>query len=317
MKKLPIGSQDLPGLIGDGYLFVDKTEQIHRLMQAGKYLFLSRPRRFGKSLLVSTLHEIFRGNKALFKGLWIEDKIDWAHYQVIRVDFNKMNYQSNPLSVELDKQMEANATANNIRLTATDYKGKFAELLETLGSGDKKAVVLIDEYDKAITDFLGEDEERIPENVRVLKNFYSTLKSLDRCIHFVFITGVSKYGRVSIFSDLNNLNDITTHPDFAVLLGWTQEEMERYFDDRLSDLARHFNLDRADLLEKIRAYYNGYSWDGEHRVYNPYSLLNFFHQPGRLQHETSVFKGGKTKFFTAALYLCGLIPKIILQPVPL
>ena len=277
MKKLPIGKQDFPALIGDGYLYVDKTEHIHRLLDAGPYLFLSRPRRFGKSLLISTLHEIFRGNKALFKGLWIEDKIDWDPYPVIRVDFNEMNYQSNPLSVELDKQMEANADVNNIRLTDTDYKGKFAELLEKLGSGDKKVVVLIDEYDKAITDFLGEDEARIRENVRTLKNFYGTLKSLDRCIHFVFITGVSKYGRVSIFSDLNNLNDITIHPDFAVLLGWTQEEVEHYFDDRLSDLARHFNLDRSGLLENIRAYYNGYSWDGGHRVYNPYSLLNFFH----------------------------------------
>jgi hypothetical protein len=278
MKKLPIGLQDLPGLISDGYLFVDKTEQIHRLMQAGKYLFLSRPRRFGKSLLVSTLHEIFRGNKALFKGLWIEDKIDWAPYPVIRVDFNAIDYRVQSLEHALSRQMDDIASRHGLEIPEEwTSKDKFSHLIETLGSGDKKVVVLIDEYDKAITDFLGEDEERIPENVRTLKNFYSTLKSLDRCIHFVFITGVSKYGRVSIFSDLNNLNDVSTHPDFAVLLGWTQEEMERYFDNRLSDLARHFNLDRADLLEKIRAYYNGYSWDGEHRVYNPYSLLNFFH----------------------------------------
>jgi hypothetical protein len=278
MKKLPIGVQDFPALLRDDFLYVDKTEHIHRLMDAGKYLFLSRPRRFGKSLLISTLHEIFRGNKALFKGLWIEDKIDWAPYPVIRVDFNAIDYRVQPLEYALSRQMDDIAAQYGLEIPGEQTsKDKFSHLLETLGSGDKKAVVLIDEYDKAITDFLGEDEERIRENVRTLKNFYGTLKSLDRYIHFVFITGVSKYGRVSIFSDLNNLNDITIHPDFAVLLGWTQEEMERYFDERLSDLARHFTLDRSDLLENIRAYYNGYSWDGEHRVYNPYSLLNFFH----------------------------------------
>lgn len=276
MKKLPIGLQDFPALIGDGYLYVDKTEQIHRLMQWGKYLFLSRPRRFGKSLLISVLHEIFRGDKALFKGLWIEDKIDWAPYPVIRVDFNAMNYQSNPLPVELDKQIEANAAANKIRLTATDYKGKFAELLEALGSGDKKAVVLIDEYDKAITDFLDEDEERIRENVRTLKNFYSTLKSLDRCIHFVLITGVSKYGRVSIFSDLNNLKDITMNPDFACLLGWTEEEVLANFQPFLARASRDIGMTVPELTKAIRFYYNGYSWDGKNTVYYPFSLLNFF-----------------------------------------
>jgi len=276
MKKLPIGKQDFPSLIGDGYLYVDKTEQIHQLLQAGPYLFLSRPRRFGKSLLVSTLHEIFRGNKTPFKGLWIEDKITWDTYPVIRVDFNQMDYLSNPLPIELDKQMEANARDNNVHLTQTDYKGKFVELLETLSSADRKVVVLIDEYDKAITDFLGEEEERIQENVRTLKNFYATLKSLDRCIHFVFITGVSKYGRVSIFSDLNNLNDITMNPDFSCLLGWSQEEVLANFQPYMERASRDIGMPMPQLLEAVRFYYNGYSWDGKNTVYNPFSLLNFF-----------------------------------------
>jgi hypothetical protein len=276
MKKLPIGKQDFPSLIGDGYLYVDKTEQIHRLLQAGPYLFLSRPRRFGKSLLVSTLHEIFRGNKTPFQGLWIEDKITWEPYPVIRVDFNQMDYLSNPLPIELDKQMEANARDNNVRLTQADYKGKFVELLETLSSADRKVVVLIDEYDKAITDFLGEEEERIQENVRTLKNFYATLKSLDRCIHFVFITGVSKYGRVSIFSDLNNLNDITMNPDFSCLLGWSEEEVLANFQPYMERAGRDIGMPMPKLLEAVRFYYNGYSWDGKNTVYNPFSLLNFF-----------------------------------------
>lgn len=299
MKKLPIGLQDLPGLIGDGYLFVDKTEQIHRLMQAGKYLFLSRPRRFGKSLLISTLHEIFRGNKALFKGLWIEDKIDWAPYPVIRVDFNEMNYQSNPLPVELDKQMEANAASNNVLLVATDYKGKFAELLEKLGSGAKKVVVLIDEYDKAITDFLGEDEARIRENVRTLKNFYGTLKSLDTHIHFTFIAGVSKYGKVSIFSDLNNLQDISTLDDSAELCGYTQSELERYFAPWVEKTTKRLGVEKEALLNRIRTYYNGYSWNGEHRVYNPFSILNFFASGGDFRNYW--FATGTPTFLTELL----------------
>ncbi len=277
MKKLPIGLQDLPGLIGDGYLFVDKTEQVHRLMQAGKYLFLSRPRRFGKSLLVSTLHEIFRGNKTLFKGLWIEDKIDWAPYPVIRVDFNAMDYRVQSLEYALSRQMDDIASKYGLEIPG-EYtsKDKFSHLLETFGSGDKKAVVLIDEYDKAITDFLGEDEEHIPENVRTLKNFYSTLKSLDRCIHFVFITGVSKYGRVSIFSDLNNLKDLTINPDFTCLLGWTEEEVLANFQPYLDRASQDIGMSASELIKAIRFYYNGYSWDGKNTVYNPFSLLNFF-----------------------------------------
>ncbi|MCY7327862.1 MAG: AAA family ATPase, partial [Saprospiraceae bacterium] len=195
MKKLPIGKQDFASLIEDGNLYVDKTEHIFRLIQSGTYIFLARPRRFGKSLLVSTLKEIFEGNRDLFRGLWIEDKIAWTPYPVIHVDFNVMNYLSNPLEVELDTRMEKIAQQCNVALTATNYKGKFQELLQKLSSNGKKVVVLIDEYDKAITDSLGyDDEEYIQENVRTLKNFYSTLTSLDQYIHFAFITGVSKYG---------------------------------------------------------------------------------------------------------------------------
>jgi len=277
MKKLPIGRQDFASLIEEGNLYVDKTEHIFRLMQSGAFIFLSRPRRFGKSLLVSTLKEIFEGNRELFHGLWIEDKIDWERYPVIHIDFNLMNYRSNSLAVELDATMDQNAQKNNIVLASTDYKGKFKELLQTLSSNGKKVVVLIDEYDKAITDFLDyDDEERVQENVRTLKNFYSTLKSLDSCIHFAFITGVSKYGKVSIFSDLNNLYDISNSPDFSTLLGWTQEEVLTNFQPYLERIEREMGLPMPRLLEAIRRVYNGYSWDGETTVYNPFSLLNFF-----------------------------------------
>lgn len=300
MQKLPIGVQDFPALLRDDFLYVDKTEHIHRLMGAGKYLFLSRPRRFGKSLLISTLREIFRGNKALFKGLWIEDKINWEAYPVVRVDFNEMDYRKQPLEHALSKQMDEVAGQYKVDVPKEwTSKDKFSHLLETLGSGERKAVVLIDEYDKAITDFLGEDEERIRDHVRTLKNFYGTLKSLDRCIHFVLVTGVSKIGRVSIFSDLNNLQDVTTFDDFAELCGYTQSELETCFSPWIEKTARSLNVGQDPLLDRIRSYYNGYSWDGKRRVYNPFSILNFFASGGDFRNYW--FATGTPTFLTQLL----------------
>lgn len=277
MKNLPIGKQDFASIIESDFLYVDKTEKIYRLLKSGSYIFLARPRRFGKSLLLSTIKEIFQGNRKLFKGLWIEDKITWAPYPVIYIDFNKMDYRAQTLEQAISRQMDEQAALNNVPLEQTaTAKQKFESLLETLGGKDRKAVVLIDEYDKAITDYLGEDEERLRDHVRTLKNFYGTLKSMDRCIHFTLITGVSKYGKVSIFSDLNNLYDATTDQSLATILGWTQDELEHNFDDRMDETAKHLKLSRAALLENIRIWYNGYSWDGETTLYNPFSILNFF-----------------------------------------
>ena len=299
MKNLPIGVQDFAALIEDGFLLVDKTEQIHRLLHSGKYLFLARPRRFGKSLLLSTIKEIFEGNRKLFNGLWIEDKITWEPYPVIYIDFNKMDYRAQTLEQAISRQMDEQATRNNITIEqGATAKQKFESLLETLGGNGRKAVVLIDEYDKAITDYLGEDEERLRDHVRTLKNFYGTLKSMDRCIHFTLITGVSKYGKVSIFSDLNNLYDATTDQSFATILGWTQEELEQNFDDRIDETAKHLKMSRATLLENLRIWYNGYSWDGETTLYNPFSILNFF-QAKRFANFW--FKTGTPTFLTALL----------------
>jgi len=195
---------------------------------------------------------------------------------VIRVDFNQMDYREQSLEIALSRQMDDIAGQYNLDVPKEwTSKDKFDRLLETLGSADRKVVVLIDEYDKAITDFLGEEEERIGENVRTLKNFYATLKSLDRCIHFVFITGVSKYGRVSIFSDLNNLFDISTDKAFATLLGWTEQEVLANFEPYLQLVAAEVGLPMPGLLEEVRKYYNGYSWDGSTTLYNPFSLLSF------------------------------------------
>ena len=274
MKTLPIGIQDFAKLRQGDYLYVDKTEHIYRLIGTRSYVFLSRPRRFGKSLLVSTLKELFLGHKEWFEGLWIEDKIDWEPYPVIHIDMNAFNYRTNRLEEEINERMLAIAQEHHISLHATDYKNRFTELLQTLSRKDKRCVVLIDEYDKPITDLL-EEPEQAGEHVKVLKNFYSTLKSQDSHIHLAFITGVSKYGKVSIFSDLNNLLDITLDEQYATITGYTSEELETYFSEYLAPLSEKMQLSGEELMDKIRFWYNGYSWDAKTKVYNPFSLLTF------------------------------------------
>ncbi|MEZ4683307.1 MAG: AAA family ATPase [Caldilineaceae bacterium] len=200
MQRLPIGVQSFRNLREENNLYVDKTRQIYDLLHTGKFVFLSRPRRFGKSLLTTTLQELFRGDKALFAGLWIEDQIDWQPRPVILINFNDLNYLEFPLATALDEYMDRLALDHGVELTAPDYKTKFQELIARL-SQQAKVVLLVDEYDKAITDLL-ENEEKVQEHVATLKNFYSVLKSTaSDHLHFVLLTGVSKYGKISIFSD--------------------------------------------------------------------------------------------------------------------
>ena len=275
MKKLPLGIQDFAKLRRNDYLYVDKTEHIYRLINTGSYLFLSRPRRFGKSLLVATLKELFLGHQEWFKGLWIEDKIDWEPYPVIHVDMNAIDYRNQSLEEELDNLMASIARNYQISLSATTSKNRFTELLQTLSRNGKNCVVLIDEYDKPITDLLTEPD-KAAEHVKVLKNFYGVLKSQDQHIHLAFITGVSKYGKVSIFSDLNNLYDITTDPEFATLTGYTPEEVAMYFKEHQAQVATTMNVSKEQLLAQMKYWYNGYSWDAKTSVYNPFSLMSFF-----------------------------------------
>ncbi len=257
------------------YVYVDKTEHIFRLINTSGYLFLSRPRRFGKSLLASTLRELFLGNQAPFTGLWIENKLDGKPYPVIYVDMNVLNYRTNHLEEELNEQMALVAQTYGLSLYATDYKNRFTELIQTLSRDGQGVVVIIDEYDKPITDLL-EEPEQAAEHVKTLKNFYGVLKSQDQHLHFVFITGVSKYGKVSIFSDLNNLYDITLDPAFATLTGYTLEEVQQNFGEHLAALPGTMNRSPEALMEKIKFWYNGYSWDAITSVYNPFSLMSFF-----------------------------------------
>lgn len=277
MQKLPIGIQSFTDLREENYIYVDKTQQIYGLLNTAKFVFLARPRRFGKSLLTTTLRELFRGNKALFQGLWIEDKIDWQPRPVILINFNDLDYRSQSLADALTHYMDELATQHGLTLTSTHYKDKLREMIVEL-SNEQKVVLLIDEYDKAITDLL-ENEERVQENVATLKNFYSVLKSTaSEHLHFVFLTGVSKYGKVSIFSDLNNLLDITLDQRFATLVGYTQAELEHYFADRLEQIAQRYNKSLPDMLAMIAHWYNGFSWDGVNTVYVPFSTLVFLEQ---------------------------------------
>ena len=275
MQKLPIGIQFFDSLREGNFLYVDKTEQIHRLINTGNFVFLSRPRRFGKSLLVSTLQHLFLGHKEFFQGLWIEDKIDWRPRPVLVINFNDLDYREQSLATALTNHLDRLAAENQIQLQAEHYKEKFQELIVRL-SAEQKIVLLIDEYDRAITDLL-EDEQKVAEHIVTLKNFYSVLKTTAaNHLHWTFLTGISKYGKLSLFSDLNNLLDITLDERFATLVGYTQEELERYFPDRIDALAQRFAVSRAEIVEAIRFWYNGFSWDGKQTLYVPFSTLVFF-----------------------------------------
>lgn len=282
MKNLPLGVQTFSDMIEENYLYVDKTREIFNLFSdGGKYYFLSRPRRFGKSLLVSTLGEIFSGNRELFKDLWIYDKIKWEKYPVIQIDFSELNYETpRRLEETLGRLIEDIAGTYDISLDPQRYYNeKFAQLIKKL-SAKGKVVVLIDEYDKPIIDKIDE-YELASENRDILKAFFNILKSTGKYIKFAFITGVSKFSKVSVFSGLNNLRDITISDRFSTLLGYTEEELQHYFEDRM--VPGSYNLEKKQLQEAIRVWYNGYSWDGTNFMYNPHSILAFF-QEGRFDN---------------------------------
>lgn len=277
MKNLPIGIQTLTQIREKNCVYVDKTPLVYQMVSEGKYYFLSRPRRFGKSLLVSTLKELFEGNKAVFEGLWIENQWDWTKiHPVLHFSFDKMGYGETGLLAVLKSEIEDRASFFGISLEKSDIKGQFSELLQKLFKKHGKVVLLVDEYDKPIIDFLEDHTlEMAKANRDVLRDFYGILKSADEQLELVFITGISKFSKVSIFSHLNNLRDITLSGQYATLTGYTQEELLHYFADYLSKIQESLQVSKEVLVENIKTWYNGYSWDGVHRVYNPFGTLNF------------------------------------------
>ena len=274
-QKLPIGIQSFREIRENEFLYVDKTETLFRLVTRGKYYFLSRPRRFGKSLTLSTIKALFQGQKELFDGLWIQDHWDWTQqHPVIHISFSSIGYKTMGLEAALSQALDNEATKHGIEFTTDDYDQKFKELIKKL-SKQNKVILLIDEYDKPIIDYL----DNLPQakaHQQVLKSFYSVIKDADPYIRFLMITGVSKFSKVSIFSELNNLTDLTIHPKFSTLVGYTQTELEQYFEEGFQELIGILAPTRSDLLELIKTWYNGYSWDGKNFVYNPFSILSFF-----------------------------------------
>ncbi len=264
MKKLPIGLQTFPKLIEEDCYYADKTPLIAKLAQEGEYYFLSRPRRFGKSLLLSTLKSAFAGEEHLFKGLYLEKNWDWSvHYPVIHLSFGGGRALSLDILHELFQfNLDSNAKKYAIELTQTYVPNRFAELIQALY--DKTAlpvVILIDEYDKPILDNI--DNQPLAETMREgLKSLYSVIKDNDAYIKFALLTGVSKFSKISLFSGLNNLRDISLNPDYATLCGYTEVEIKQVFADR---------LDGVDF-NQLRSWYNGYNFLGE-KVYNPFGIL--------------------------------------------
>jgi hypothetical protein len=279
MKKLPIGIQSFEDLRENDYLYVDKTEDIYRLVTSGKVYFLSRPRRFGKSLLISTMDALFKGKKELFEGLWIYNNWDWSRqHPVIRIDWTSIEH-STPEQIESDMSDFLKQVAGNygLSLTRKFVSSLFAELIELLHlKTGQKVVVLVDEYDIPVLDAIGSSHEAIEDIKKSLQKFYKILKASDEHLKFVFLTGISKFSGISIFSALNNLNDLTMDEQYASICGCTQIELESNFSEHINRISEHLGMTREVLLANIRKWYDGYTWDGKTSIYNPFSTLLFF-----------------------------------------
>jgi Predicted AAA-ATPase len=254
MKNLPIGVQTLSKIREKNCVYVDKTRLVHQLATTGSYYFLARPRRFGKSLLISTLKELYLGNKTLFDGLWIENNWDWSKkYPVLHFSFDEMDYKKLGLEKVIADELLKWAKHYKVRLTNTSVKSQFKELIEKVSKKHGKVALLIDEYDKPIIDYLEKHEvDQAKFNRDILREFYGVLKNSDELLEIVFITGISKFAKISLFSHLNNLKDITLTEKYAALTGYTQEELEFYFEDYLQLCEKKLNIQREELLAQMK-----------------------------------------------------------------
>ena len=266
-RKLPIGVQTFAKIRTDDYYYVDKTPLAWRLTQEGEYYFLSRPRRFGKSLFLDTLKELFEGHEPLFRGLYIHDRWDWSTgYPVIRLSFGGGVLKSlQHLHETLHRQFDEHERRHGLPARYPDPRSRFYDLIaRRYEQTGQRVVVLVDEYDKPILDNLTDPETALVLR-EGLKDLYSVIKESDASIRFVFLTGVSKFSKVSLFSGLNNLNDITVAAPYSAICGYTEADVDTVFAPELEGLDR----------EAIRRWYNGYNWTGE-AVYNPFDLLLLF-----------------------------------------
>jgi Predicted AAA-ATPase/PD-(D/E)XK nuclease superfamily len=281
MKLLPLGTQTFTKLRDLNCVYVDKTEHIHTLLTTGQQFFLSRPRRFGKSMTLSTIRSIYEGQESYFKDLWIHDKWDWSRRNpVLHFQFASMGFTTSGLELALENACHRIAKEHQIVLETTSYDNNFAELIEKTYEKQGKVVLLIDEYDKPIIEYLDKERRhKAHENREILRSFYSVIKDFDDKIEFLLITGVSKFSQTSIFSHLNHLTDITLNDKYNTLVGYTQTEFETCFAEWIDQAHLNFpNRSRTELLDMIKMWYNGFSWNGLESVYNPYSVLNFLNE---------------------------------------
>ncbi len=274
--RYPVGMATFSELIEKGYIYVDKTAYIKALLSQGKFIFLSRPRRFGKSLLLSTLEAYFQGRRDLFKGLAADTmELEWSPSPVLHFDFNAENYSlEDGLDLNLDSQLRSYEKIYGRQIEDITPSQRFRHLIESAYEHTgRQVVILIDEYDKPLLD-IEENRELFEKNQRILKSFLGNLKSLDKYIRFVFITGVARFSKVSIFSDLNMLDDISLDHEYANICGWTEEELLRYFQKGITLLAEERNENFDTTLAELRNYYDGYLFTLKgSRLYNPYSIL--------------------------------------------
>ena len=275
--KYPIGIQSFEKIRTNGYVYIDKTEYIYKMAQEGSAYFLSRPRRFGKSLLVSTLEAYFKGKRELFEGLDIEkSENEWKVYPVLHIDLNARNYENKEsllaiLNQHLEKWEKEYGGEKNKRKPEERFAYLIEKIYNTTGS---PVVVLVDEYDKPLLQSI-HNEPLQQEYRAILKAFYGVLKSTDAYLKFVFLTGVTKFGQVSVFSDLNHLKDISQDARYGSLCGITPEELQRNFRQELIEFARKENTSVENICTRMKSMYDGYRFNHTMQgIYNPFSLLN-------------------------------------------
>ena len=303
LKRLPIGQQDFSGLVEFNAIYADKTKIIYELLNLSQFVFLSRPRRFGKSLLISVLKNLFEGKKELFKGFWIEDKIDWKPVPVIRIDFTRIDFATKVLDDALDFALQDNAEKYKVELRGESLKERFINLIADLrNKTGERVVILIDEYDKPIIEYINEPA-KAEENRMILRNFYGVIKACSEMLRFVFITGISRFSKLSIFSELNNLVDISMNRNFAAICGFTEDDLNKYFGEYKDAACEELGLSRVELDEKIGFWYDGYKFDGRTHIYNPFSMLNFF---AAKEFKNFWFESGLPKLLVDFIYKNGV-----------
>jgi hypothetical protein len=282
--KLPIGIQTFEIIRTEGYVYVDKTKYLVDLIDTGKIYFLARPRRFGKSLTISTFDALFSGKKELFKGLYAEEFLNRPDFEpnpVIRLDMSKVATDCgiDAFKKSMKRIIIELADKLKVKLPQDLHEGDMLRnlIINTTTKYNRKAVILLDEYDKPYTDFV--NDHCMAEKVRdVLRSFYVQIKANDEYIRFTFITGISKFAKFGVFSTLNSPLDISLMPKYAEICGYTETEIMQYFPDYLAETANRMQMTTEELIKTMRGYYNGFSFDDEAkaRLYNPYSTLSFF-----------------------------------------